>query len=400
MKKVRFVIGGLLRFLIGNLLSLFIKRDKSYWVFNCSSIVTLPQMFTHNTKYLFLFLSTNKQYGITPVWISKNKQIISRLKECGYKAYYKYSFQNLYYCLKSKYYFVDSAADDISKYLSVGAVIINFWHGVSLKKIGLDADTKCISRNLSGFQKSFYNAFKIKENYFVSNSDYDSKIFKSAYNVDNSSILKLGSPRLDILFNNIKDSDLFMEENVENIIKLKQESRKLLIYVPTFRDTGKDISGWLQSNHLKEVLAKNNITLVCKLHMADNNKLTTDNCKEFYKMANNADIYAVLKYTDALITDYSSVYFDYLLLDKPIIFYPFDLNEYISQDRELYVNYNDYTPGIKAYNEKDLIDAIQRTINGEDNYMQARSDLRNELFDHQDGKNCQRIVEFVKNLDK
>ena len=117
-------------------------------------------------------------------------------------------------------------------------------------------------------------------------------------------------------------------------------------------------------------------------------------------MDSNADIYPVLKYSDALITDYSSIYFDYLLLDKPIIYYPIDLEEYQKKCRGFYRPYEELTAGVKAYNEQELINAIQDVINGVDDYKEERKVLRDKIFKYQDGRNCERVVEWIKNLDK
>lgn len=174
---------------------------------------------------------------------------------------------------------------------------------------------------------------------------------------------------------------------------------KLFFYTPTFRDTGKDISGWLKSDKLKLFLKENNAILVCKLHFADKNSLNFELQKEFYKMDSDSDIYPVLKYSDALVTDYSSIYFDYLLLDKPILYYPIDLEEYQEKCRGFYGLYEELTAGIKAYNEDELINAMQGVINGKDEYKEQRQQLCDKMFKFKDGRNCERVIEWIKQID-
>lgn len=191
-----------------------------------------------------------------------------------------------------------------------------------------------------------------------------------------------------------------MEEDFAKIKSFKEAGKKLFFYMPTFRDTGKDISGWLKSNKLKEFLRQNNAVLVCKLHFADKNSLNFELTEDFYKMDSDSDIYPVLKYSDALITDYSSIYFNYLLLDKPILYYPIDLAEYQEKCRGFYEPYDKLTAGVKAYNEQELINAMQDVINGVDNYKEERKALRDRMFKYQDGCNCERVVEFIRSLNK
>ncbi len=395
--KIKFTLRILLRYTLGIIFCLNFTRDKKLYIFANYNLTS----FVFNTKFLYLFLNQTPHLGITPVWITEDKKIIKALRDLGYKVYKKNSLKAIYYTLRSKYWFVDNYTTDISRAFSYGAQIINLWHGIPLKKIEFDIKKEHCKSNCNRFEKFLLNAFYLKSNYYSACGDYDAKIFTSAFLVDRKQIKILGSPKLDALFESkkFKHSNLFMEKDFDNILNIKSAGKKLLLYVPTFRDTGRDISGWLNSNKIKEKLKQSNAILIFKLHPCDKSIINIES-QELYQLSNTTDLYAILKYMDCLITDYSSIYFDYLLLDRQIIFYPFDLKEYITQDRSLYVDYDEYTPGIKAYNEDELTNAIQCTINGEDNYKQARAKIRNEVFLHQDGNACERIVEFVKNLDK
>ncbi len=395
LRKIKFLLKSLLNFTLAPLFSFFIRRNEEIWIFNSLNKNNIAQ----NTKFLYLHLNNKSNSDILPIWITENKKIVESLKKKGYNAYNKNSLKGIYYILKAKYFIVDSHFSDISRVLSHKAISINLWHGIPLKKISYD-DPKDFISKLSKYEKFFYNLFnKFSTNYYISCGEYDSKKFKTAFKVNFNEIISLGSPRNDSMFKNFKNQDIFMEEDIKYINKLKKEGKKLLFYVPTFRDTGRSTTEWLNSKDLEDILNRNNAMLFYKLHPYDKNDVTIQNSL-LYQLSKISDLYSILKEIDCLITDYSSVYFDYLLLDRPIIFYPFDLKEYIAQDRPLYVDYDEYTPGRKAYNEDELINAIQRTINGEDNYKQARAKIRNEVFLHQDGNACERIVEFVKNLDK
>jgi len=89
------------------------------------------------------------------------------------------------------------------------------------------------------------------------------------------------------------------------------------------------------------------------------------------------DINNILKLTDILITDYSSIYFDYLLLDKPIIFAPFDFEDYLVKDRELYYNYDEVTPGPKARNWNEVLISLKEAIENPEKYKKEREKIKN-----------------------
>lgn len=417
------------------ILSIFIKRDKNIWIFLCIN----SDAFFQNTKYFYLYLNQNKIKNpeVKPIWLSSDKNLIKTLRQKGYLAYYNYSLAAFYYRLKAKYYFTDIPLflGLKIKWLSIGATSIDFFHGLSFKKVQIFIRNKTTTyEKMNTVERFLYNQLVAKNSYFTACGDYDSEIYHKTYKYFSEHIVQTGSPHIDSLFNNIENIDIMMEKDIEYISKIKNSGHKLILYAPTFRDTGKDISGWLKYEKLQSFLRKNNIRLICKLHYADRNNIDTGghskpdsnqksrvgslshqqkagnalnaplcNITEsdvIYKMEKNADLYAVLKYFDALITDYSSIFLDYLLLDKPIIFYPFDLKEYLEQCREFYTPYERMSPGIKVYNEEEMIEAIEKIIERKDDYKDERKRVRDLFFKHTDGENCKRIAEFVKGLDK
>ena len=278
-----------------------------------------------------------------------------------------------------------------------GAICIDFWHGIPLKKIIYDDNERWMKIDLSKLTHKLWNIMRPKEDYFIVNGDFEQKCYTTAFVMPKEKIKVIGSPRADVLLHDFPNEDLCMEKDFKNIKNLKQNGKKIFIYMPTYRDSGKDISGWLKSDRLHKFLQENNSILVCKLHPNDDNVLDFEYTDSFYKMNNKSDIYPVLKYSDALITDYSSVYYDYLLLDKPILYYPIDIEEY-EASRGFYEPYEELTAGAKADNEEELINAMQDVINGVDNYKEKRKVLCDRMFKYQDGHNCERVLDWIKTL--
>lgn len=399
-KKIKFIFFNISKKIFHIIISI-IPRNNSICLFNCmTNSINKTYGFTHNTKYLFLHMSNNSECGFTPVWITPDKNIVKTLKENGYNACYKNSIKGFLLCLFAKYYIlnVEIANGEISKWLLGGATCINLWHGIALKHIG--KDNISIYKSLPDWQKKIYELLETKNDYYIANSDYEINIFSSAFLMKKEKIKIIGSPRIDTLFNSFKGENLFMEHDIQKIYDIKKNRKKIILYVPTYRDTGANIAKWVENPQIIDLFKNSNYVLVCKLHPVDYNSIQIENSEYIHIMNNNSDINSILKYTDALITDYSSVNFDYTLLNKPILYYSPDVNDYQINCHGFYTSYQDFTVGYVAQNEKMLIEGLKELISGRDNYKEQRKALRDRMFKYQDGKNCERVVEWIKSLDK
>ena len=408
--KVSWFLKRIFNILIEAVLRLLIKRDGKFFLFGAKPVPPGKDIFLHNTKYLFLYIQEHCS-DIKSAWLCDDKQMLREFHKKGYKnVYSRHSLKGIYSILKAKYWFCDYSANQVSQFNSAisKATIINFWHGSGgLKKVGYDENVKFIEKkkiSKSGVITSgtiidkIYQLLKVPNNYYPVSSKYEADCRKSAFKANDNQIVITGSPRVDVLYSAINGAELFMEEDFNHIKQLKESGKRLLVYMPTFRDTGIDISSWLKSEYLKTFLKKNNTTLLCKLHPFDTHSLNFDFVGEIYKMSNTSDIYPILKYTDGLITDYSSIYFDYLHLDKPILYYIPDFNEYSEQCHEFYEPYENLTAGIYARTEEELLQGLTDIINGVDNCKEMRKALLDRMFVYQDGNNCKRNLEFIKEL--
>lgn len=406
-KQIRFFTINILKKILEFIISHIFFRNKKLILMalrtpNVKIIKKTKDYFMHNTKYLSLYLNDNKNSGFKFIYLCDDNEMNKKFKSIGFKNVYpRKSIKGLYYSLIAKFWLYDDGKFGVNNpYLSGGATCINLWHGIPLKKIGYDMGVGINKKSLPKLQYLIWDLLRDKDSYYNVNSEYEQACYESAFLTDKEKIKILGSPRLDVLLRDIPNADLFMAEDFNNIKNLKLQGKKIFIYMPTFRDTGKDISGWLKSDKLKEFLHNNNAVLVCKLHFADKNSLDFELSEDFYKMDCDSDVYPILKYTDALITDYSSVYFDYLLLDKPILYYSPDLEEYQEKCRGFYEPYENLTAGAITQTEQDLFNALQNVIDEVDNYKEQRKALRDRMFKYQDGKNCERVVEWIKSLNE
>lgn len=375
-------------------ISFFIPRKKNIWVFGSWS----GKRFSDNAKYLYLYISKNKK-NIDPIWISKDRSIIKKLRHDKYKAYYAYEPMGIYYNLRARYIFTDSYLYSVNFWCCGGAVIVQLWHGIPLKKIEYDTNLPWYNNIFIKYLFFYMRPWLYKRyDYIISSSNYFVDIFASAFHTKRENIIVTGYPRNDLIFNYINGSDLPDEDIYDMLIKIK---RKLIFYVPTFRDTSYNadnkFNNIIDVNILNEYLKQKDIFFIVKLHPIVNIRPKCDHDRIIF-LPNNFDIYPILRYIDILITDYSSIYFDFLLTNKPIIFYPYDIEQYLKIDREMYFDYGEFTPGPKVFNFEDLLCCIDIFIEGSDEFVESRKRIRDIVFKYNDGESSQRIYDFMVKL--
>lgn len=344
-------------------ISFLFPRNKNIWVFGSYG------NFNDNSKYLYL----NSLYdcSIKKIWIAKNENEENIVKQAGGIAYTKNSIKGLYYCLRAKVYIYSAYITEINFITSGGAIAVNLWHGIPLKKIEFDIKDGVISRRFNNSIKSkiFYPHIYRKHNYVLCPSEYVGNYsFKSAFRVCEEELLFDTYPR------------------VLNLIDLKEEYNKNnheffnIFYAPTWRD---DEAIFINDSNfnmdiLNCFLVEKNMRLYVKFH--NNTKINLDS--EFSNIEivdKSKDPNDYLISCDCLITDYSSIYFDYLVLNKPIIFYRFDEVEYINKNRNFYKDIYNYVPGLIVYSFNDLLKALTDISLGKDDGRSIRKSLINML---------------------
>lgn len=378
------------------LISFLIPKQNNLWVFGAHH-----NRFSENSKNLFLYTSSECK-NIKSVWITGDRELVKNLQRNGLISYSRWSFRGLYTCLRAKNYFYNVYSDDINFYTSANSTLINLWHGIPLKTIEFDIHRgplqKMFNSNLS-YIYMFFKPYIFKNpSYVLSTSSNISKILASAFRVNESQCLELGYPRTDVFYTpQDNHSDIFIDALYETIQNIKS-TNQVIIYMPTWRSNNTNLLKKALPNLelLNNTLLLNKQTLLVKLH--PNDFTEENNFSNILFINPKSDIYPLLSLSDYLITDYSSIYFDYLLLDKEIIFYPFDLEYYFNEDREFYFDYNDVTPGVKINDFEALLEQLN-SLQSLD-YSQVRTQIRDRFWHHQDAAASQRISEyFIKKID-
>ncbi|MDP2946524.1 MAG: CDP-glycerol glycerophosphotransferase family protein, partial [Nanoarchaeota archaeon] len=349
----------------------FVPRNRKIWIFGSRG-----ESFSGNSKWLFLYLHDSHgsdKAGIRKIWISRSKKIVEILKTKGFEAYYLNSLKGHYYAIRGGIYFLNVHTHyDISYFLSNGAKKINLWHGITIaKKIGLDSDLtnnyfyKLYRGNLR--QKVHYHFFSPweyeKYDMMVCTSEMTKKYMKSAFGDKAKDVIITGFPRNDVLLKNISSPFEEDQKLIEYFDTIKSKGQKIILYMPTYRDNkihkSESINIPIDWEKLNSFLIKNNSIFMLKLHPVERLTLQISASYKNIRVLNNSiDIYPVLKYVDILITDYSSICYDFLLCPKPIIFYWYDLEEYKTEHRSLYDDFETLLPGPTIKTSDDLLNIL------------------------------------------
>lgn len=304
------------------LLSGFFKRNEKKIVFG-----THTGTFSGNIKSLYL----DKTYKAEcqKIFIYKNDKIKASLEELDgeYLFFSSSSITGIYHTLTAKCFIYSSYVSDINYWLSKGAKLFNVWHGTPLKKIERDVTTGFYSiRNKYEFIfKYIFPHLYVRPDNLLVCSEYEKQCFKTAFDVDDSVFVEAFPPRLKELKSDYKEIQL----------------KNLIIYAPTWRD---DASFQFYKNcdldKLNTIVKEKNITFLVKPHPSDK---TQHLDKEYsnIKLADlSEDFYSLVKNAKLVVTDYSSVMFDCMYCDIPVILFCPDLDSYLKNSREFYRSIN------------------------------------------------------------
>lgn len=287
-----------------------------------------------------------------------------------------------------------------------GAFKVNLWHGVMWKRIGHDGSPQ------NGFLYSLYrkiNDYIFGANYYLAVSNEYAKICESAFGANRENIIKAGYPRNFIFYDDYLLNQA--KKEVINILRKKtgyqwSYSTKIVTYMPTFRDKVEDVFSFEELEGDKKFvkwLAINNVVLIQKTHFITQKRKKRISQKINEKriiIFNDINPQILLAASNLLITDYSSCFFDFLLLDRPIIHFLYDYDYYQSKDRGLYYNKEDVVCGSTATQCEELPELIISNMNNPNKTQNLRSKRKNRFMTYEGKHSCEIICnEILKKIN-
>lgn len=344
-----------------------IRPDSHIWLFSSTD----NSHYNYNSRYLFEYVKENLP-EITPLFVINDPELRNSLSSKYGKQYFieTESIQGIRQALSAGVWFTSAGLPAYGTGLHKKRLIINLWHGVPLKKIALlDPNLKKAARIY--FKKIF------SENYtcILTTSHELIPLMSRSFAVSEDKIKVWGQPRNDGLF---QKNDC--REILGQLFPDLPEYTKTVLYAPTFRDYGqvqlfpfKDFD----QEQLEAFLEEKNMLLFIRTHVAEQGSAAPYLGKRIRFLGNEQaeDVTGILNIFDCLITDYSSIYIDYLLTDKPMIFLPYDRQQYLD-GRGMNFDYDDVTPGPKPETFNDFLDALSP----KEDFWKSKRTRVNRLF--------------------
>lgn len=360
-------------------------NGKSY---SCSPKAIYEYMVSHkkynNFKYVWAFYETGKY-----TFLEKKKNTV--IVKINSKKYRKYM-------ATAKYWIFNYKIPDYL-YPKKDQIFVQCWHGTPLKRLGCDLlHFDNVLNTIEGMKRR-YKIEASKFSYFLSPSKFASEKFISAWNLKEigkeNIIVEKGYPRNDFLFN-------YTEEDVKKIkhkLGTENDNRKIILYAPTYRSNqhkaglGYTYKEEINFEELKEKIGDRYIVLF-RPHYFIANVFDFEKYKGFvYDVSKIDDINELYIITDLLITDYSSVFFDFANLKRPMIFYMYDLEHYRDKSNGFYIDLKEL-PGKITETQVELEKEIER-IDKEFKYDEKYKRF-NEKYNYlDDGKASKRVVEKI-----
>lgn len=277
-------------------------------------------------------------------------------------------------------------------------IYIQTWHGTPLKRLGADIQEVAMPGTDTEKYKNNFIFEANRWNYLIAPNEYSEKIFKQAFQFQNN-MLEIGYPRNDELVNN-KDNTKLQNELKKEIIG--KESGKVILYAPTWRDDyfiKKGNYKFFMPFNLEKIIncLDKDDTLIIRPHYLVGDSIDITGYENRVKVCVNEAINELYLISDLLITDYSSVMFDFAILQRPMLFYPYDMAHYKEKLRGFYLEYSE-VPGPIAEDERKLYKFVQEfTLKGQfSQYIEKERAFEQTFCSWEDGRASEKVIQLIQ----
>jgi CDP-glycerol glycerophosphotransferase len=349
--------------------------------------------YSDSPKYIYEYLCENYPGKYKCIWVINDKKTKIPYQPVKVK---RFSIRYCFYMAVCKYDVFNVRQPGWVRKRE-GNVFLETWHGTPLKKLVFDQEEVMAASPL--YKSQFYKHSRVWD-YLVSANRFSTNVFKSAFLFDKE-ILEFGYPRNDILHRENRD-EIALQVRKKLCIP---EGKKTILYAPTWRDDEYYDHGKykfelkLDLKQLKEEFGDEYIVLLrTHYYIADSIDIT--GVEDFaYNVSKYNDISELYLISDLLITDYSSVFFDYANLRRPILFYTYDLDKYRDLIRGFYMNIETDVPGPLLFTNKDVIDAIHNIDQITQEYSEKYEAFYERFCSIEDGHASEKVAKRVFQLN-
>lgn len=402
LEGLRQSITAVIGWLFGFTLTRFIKRNPGLILVISRS----GPAFIDNSKYFFVYASEYFKGDEKVYFITGDRSIQRQITVAGGLSVLHPSLSSIWLILRAEKIVTDWVLLS-TKIWASGATIIQIWHGAPLKHIELDVYKKRLSgmpawlRTILEVQKKVIQRYPLYDIVVATSAGFIAEAFQQCFNA--KKFIASGYPRNDILFGVPEPGSLahrlFMinvdKQAIDVVSEARDSGKNICLYVPTFRkDMASPFDHEIDLEKFSAFAQQHNLLIVLKLHPFMHGLYKISQFSSLIEYTPLGDVYPLMALTDILITDYSSIFFDFLLLDRPILFFAYDLDHYLNQDRDMYFDYDAMTPGAKCKNYDELELQLEAILKKgcTDGYAEMRMKVKSYAHDHADNRSSQRLI--------
>ena len=388
MHRVKYII-VILKQILFFVLSMITPKKQNLWIFGAWQ----GKVYGDNSKSFFEYMN-ERHPEIECVWLTHNPVVIESVERKSYKVAKIHSVKGYWYLLRAKVAVQTEGNVDIGGFVLFGTKIIQLWHGVAPKKANWNDRRNKLQKLYS---KIFVNDHSLS--YWMVSSEHNKGTMMNIFGARSERTFVTGYPRNDTFVKRLETPSVF--EKLEE----KYPNSKKVIYMPTHRNFGTK-EPFITCESLVEVDKKfkeKNIVMVFKPHFHElkhyeniENALTNI---VFARDAIYSDVYSYVSGFDLLISDYSSIIYDFLCAKKPIVLFPYDLDDFKDTDAGLFDYFYDVPAGPFCYTWDEVIASVTELLE-EDSWSEKREVCRKMFHPFDDGENSTRVYQAVQEILK
>lgn len=347
----------------------------------------MAKNYSDSPKYIYEYIAQNHpEYEC--VWAINDGAKIPY----GAKTVKRFSFQYAFYLAVSKY-LVFNVRPPLWYRKREEQVFLETWHGTPLKRLVFDQEE--VTSASPKYKQQFYRQRKDWD-FLVSANPFSTKTFRSCFLYEGE-MLEYGYPRNDILYWPNKDE---IAQQLKEKLGIPKD-KKTILYAPTWRDDQHYGSGQykfelaLDLKLMKERLQDDYVVLL-RTHHYISDHIDVSGLGDFViNLSSYDDISEIYLISDICITDYSSVFFDYANLKRPILFYTYDFDKYKNQLRGFYIDMNTEVPGPLLYTSEQVVQAIEDIDEITEEYKERYDQFYDRFCCYDDGHASEHVAEAM-----
>lgn len=350
-----------------------------------------------NPKAIYEYMISDSRFDdFSFVWVLNDASKAEEIPQNERVKVVSLRSDEYYRCYATAKYVVTNSNLDYGISHGKGQVFLQTWHGTPLKRLRCDIEIESGNALNSLAEINQKNDLDVvRYDYFISPSAFATEKFTTAFNLKKLGkediVIETGYPRNDLMFN----FDAEYAESVKQRLGVP-EDKKVILYAPTFRDNQHDGAGYTYDTHIDFDRLRTELSdeyvILFRAHYFVASQFDFSRFEGFiYDVSGLDDITPLYTIADLLITDYSSVFFDYANLKRPMLFYMYDLKEYATGIRGFYIDI-DELPGPILKTEDELVEAI-RSGNFEYDEKYRKFNEKYNCLD--DGNAAKRVVDII-----